>query len=153
MATHSSVLAWSIPGMAEPDGLLSRVAQSRTRLKRLSSSSSSSSPRREILMIMAFLPSPSIEHNLPFFKAQHPTSNFDSDDYLNFDKLFQGADSLNSPSTLHTFLQQLWMKWKEKYLCWQRQRVGCVLLHTILRGSPTVTTCTCLWRAYSLAET
>ena len=107
MATHSSVLAWSIPGMAEPDGLLSRVAQSRTRLKRLSSSSSSSSPRREILMIMAFLPSPSIEHNLPFFKAQHPTSNFDSDDYLNFDKLFQGADSLNSPSTLHTFLQQL----------------------------------------------
>ena len=36
-------------------------------------------------MIMAFLPSPSIEHNLPFFKAQHPTSNFDSDDYLNFD--------------------------------------------------------------------
>ena len=37
MATHSSVLAWRIPGMAEPGG-----AQSRTRLKRLSSSSSSS---------------------------------------------------------------------------------------------------------------
>ena len=37
MATHSSVLAWRIPGTAEPGGLLSRVAQSRTRLKRFSS--------------------------------------------------------------------------------------------------------------------
>ena len=34
MATHSSVLAWRIPGMVEPGGL------SRTRLKQLSSSSS-----------------------------------------------------------------------------------------------------------------
>ena len=41
MATHSSVLAWRIPGMAEPGGLLSMGSQSRTRLKRLSSSSSS----------------------------------------------------------------------------------------------------------------
>ena len=38
MATHSSVLAWRIPGTVEPGGLLSYgVAQSRTRLKRLSS--------------------------------------------------------------------------------------------------------------------
>ena len=43
MATHSSVLAWRIPGTAEPGGLPSvGLAQSRTRLKRLSSSSSSS---------------------------------------------------------------------------------------------------------------
>ena len=35
MATHSSVLAWRIPGTGEPGGLLSR-----TRLKQLSSSSS-----------------------------------------------------------------------------------------------------------------
>ena len=41
MATHSSVLAWRIPGTAEPGGLLYGVAQSRTRLKRLSSSGSS----------------------------------------------------------------------------------------------------------------
>ena len=43
MANHSAVLAWRIPGMTEPGGLLSMVygvAQSRTRLKRLSSSSS-----------------------------------------------------------------------------------------------------------------
>ena len=40
MATHSSVLAWRIPGTGEPGGLPSRVAQSRTLLKRLSSSSS-----------------------------------------------------------------------------------------------------------------
>ena len=41
MATHSSVLAWRIPGTGEPGGLLSMGshAQSRTRLKRLSSSS------------------------------------------------------------------------------------------------------------------
>jgi len=40
MATHSSVLAWRIPGTGEPGGLPSMVSQSRTRLKRLSSSSS-----------------------------------------------------------------------------------------------------------------
>ena len=40
MATHSSVLAWRIPGMGEPGGLpFYGVAQSRTRLKWLSSSS------------------------------------------------------------------------------------------------------------------
>ena len=33
MATHSSVLAWRIPGMGEPGGLPSMVTQSRTRLK------------------------------------------------------------------------------------------------------------------------
>ena len=37
MATHSSILAWRIPEMAEPGGLaVCGVAQSRTRLKRLS---------------------------------------------------------------------------------------------------------------------
>ena len=40
MATHSSVLAWRIPGMGEPGGLPSMGSHSRTRLKRLSSSSS-----------------------------------------------------------------------------------------------------------------
>ena len=43
MATYSSVLAWRIPGTGEPGGLaVYGVAQSWTRLKRLSSSSSSS---------------------------------------------------------------------------------------------------------------
>ena len=40
MATHSSILAWRIPGTGEPGGLPSMGSQSRTRLKRLSSSSS-----------------------------------------------------------------------------------------------------------------
>ena len=39
MATHSSVLAWRIPGMGSLVGCHLWVAQSRTRLKRLSSSS------------------------------------------------------------------------------------------------------------------
>ena len=39
MATHSSVLAWRIPGTGEPGGLPSVGSQSRTLLKRLSSSS------------------------------------------------------------------------------------------------------------------
>ena len=41
MATHSSVRAWRSPGTGEPGGLPSVGSQSRTRLKRLSSSSSS----------------------------------------------------------------------------------------------------------------
>ena len=40
MATHSSVLGWRIPGTGEPRGLPSMGSQSRTWLKRLSSSSS-----------------------------------------------------------------------------------------------------------------
>ena len=39
MATHSSVLAWRIPGTGEPGGLPPMGSQSQTRLKRLSSSS------------------------------------------------------------------------------------------------------------------
>ena len=35
MATHSSVLAWKIPGMGEPGGLPSLGLQSRTQLKQL----------------------------------------------------------------------------------------------------------------------
>ena len=39
MATHSSILAWRIPGTEEPSGAaVYGVAQSQTRLKRLSSS-------------------------------------------------------------------------------------------------------------------
>ena len=50
MAAHSSILAWRIPGTEEPGGLPSRgVAQSRTRLKRLSSSSSRGKHRQNTL--------------------------------------------------------------------------------------------------------
>ena len=52
MATHSSVLAWRIPGTGEPRGLLSLGSQSRTRLKRLSSSSSSSMPSSFALVFL-----------------------------------------------------------------------------------------------------
>ena len=43
MATYSTVLAWIIPGMGEPGGLLSTGSHSQTRQKQLSSSNSSSS--------------------------------------------------------------------------------------------------------------
>ena len=43
MTTHSSVLAWRIPGTGETGGLPSMGSQSQTRLKQLSSSSSSGS--------------------------------------------------------------------------------------------------------------
>ena len=47
MATHSSVLAWRIPGTGEAWwAAVYGVAQSRTRLKRLSSSSSSIGKRK-----------------------------------------------------------------------------------------------------------
>ena len=36
MAAHSRILAWRIPWAEEPGGLQSRVAKSRTELKRLS---------------------------------------------------------------------------------------------------------------------
>ena len=50
MATHSSILAWRIPGTGEPGGLPSMgVSQSQTRLKQLSSSSS------EYLVLLLFL--------------------------------------------------------------------------------------------------
>ena len=39
MATHSSVLAWRIPGMEKPGGLPSIGSQSQTRMKQLSSNS------------------------------------------------------------------------------------------------------------------
>ena len=50
MATHSSVLAWRIPGMEEPGGLPSMGSQSRTRLKRLSSSSSKHAEHHLLLL-------------------------------------------------------------------------------------------------------
>ena len=50
MATHSNVLAWRIPRMGHPGGLLSMgVAQSQTRLKRLNSSSSATLPVHPLL--------------------------------------------------------------------------------------------------------
>ena len=48
MATHSSVLAWKIPGTGEPVAAVYGVTHSRTQLKRLSSSSSR--------LVIAFLP-------------------------------------------------------------------------------------------------
>ena len=53
MATHSSVLAWRIPGTGEPWwAAVYGVAQTRTRLKQISSSSSSSSSSMIYIIIL-----------------------------------------------------------------------------------------------------
>ena len=62
MATHSNVLAWRIPGTAGPGGLPSMRSQSRTRLKRLSSSSSIPS---SLVAVSIYIPSNSARV-LPF---------------------------------------------------------------------------------------
>ena len=60
MATHSSVLPWRIPGTGEPGGLpIYGVAQSRTRLKQLSSSSSSWSVER-VSQVVLVVKKPSV---------------------------------------------------------------------------------------------
>ena len=58
LATHSSVLAWRIPGTEEPGGLPSMRSHSQTRLKRLGSSSSSVYLGR-VLLSQFIPPSPS----------------------------------------------------------------------------------------------
>ena len=54
MAPHSRTLAWRIPWMEEPGRLQSMGSQSRTRLKRLSSSSSRNKPPRGSWVYTAF---------------------------------------------------------------------------------------------------
>ena len=62
MATHSSVLAWRIPGTGEPGGAaVYGVAQSRTQLKRLSSSSSSRQLLSWKLQSLATLSFPAVD--------------------------------------------------------------------------------------------
>ena len=48
MAPHSSILVWKIPWMVEPGGLPSMGLQSRTQLKRLSSSSKRSCDCKDV---------------------------------------------------------------------------------------------------------
>ena len=74
MATHSSVLAWRIPGMGEPmrenahrRAAVYGVAQNWTRLKQLSSSSSSMSVRS--------LPCLSLKIQLPIFESTQKMEN------------------------------------------------------------------------------
>ena len=62
MATHSSVLAWRIPGTEEPGGLPSVGSHSRTRLKRLSRSSSM---MFECLLIISLYLVPKLHHRGP----------------------------------------------------------------------------------------
>ena len=54
MATHSSVIAWRIPGTGEPGGLPSMGSQSRTRQKRLSSSSRVCLPLFQLFKLCQF---------------------------------------------------------------------------------------------------
>ena len=68
MATHSSVLAWRIPGTGEPGGLPSLGSHSRTQLKQLSSSSSS--PRTLKCLLQHHSMKASILQHSAFFMVQ-----------------------------------------------------------------------------------
>ena len=68
MATHSSVLAWRIPGTGEPGGLPSLGSHSRTQLKQLSSSSSS--PRTLKCLLQHHSMKASILQHSAFFMDQ-----------------------------------------------------------------------------------
>ena len=93
MATHSSILAWRIPGRVEPVGLpVYGVAQSRARLKRLSSSSS---PIQSVCLIVSQNPhkSTNISYTLANELYQQPqladlSSQFSSVQSLNCVWLF-----------------------------------------------------------------
>ena len=75
MATHSSVLAWRIPGTGEPGGLPSVGSQSRIRLKWLSSSSRFTKNWAERTEISLVPPAPTTcIDSLPLNK--HPTSEW-----------------------------------------------------------------------------
>ena len=55
MATHSSVVTWRIPGTEEPGDAVYGVAQSRTRLKRLSSSSTSLTAKKILFRLLSWI--------------------------------------------------------------------------------------------------
>ena len=54
MATHSSIVAWRIPGTEEPVGLPSVGSQSQIQLKQLSSSSSIMQKQFGVLLLLVF---------------------------------------------------------------------------------------------------
>ena len=67
MATHSSALAWRIPGMGEPGGLPSMGSQSRTRQKRLSNSSTEIPDHKIVFHIYVLSYLYLHKHELPFY--------------------------------------------------------------------------------------
>ena len=72
MATHSSVLAWRIPGTRSLVGCRLWVTQSRTRLKQLSSRSSSSSSVYMLYIVACICQSQTLDLSLtPFFIGYH----------------------------------------------------------------------------------
>ena len=78
MATHSSVLTWRIPGTGEPGwAAVYGVAQSRTRLKRLSRSSSKLTIMKWTNDFKRFLQETKLrsEDNTPIMPAQVSNKN------------------------------------------------------------------------------
>ena len=83
MATHSSILAWRIPGTGEP-GAVCGVAQSRTQLTWLSSSRSSvcmSMPLSQFIPSSLPLLGPQV-HSLPLCLRSYPANRFISTVFL-----------------------------------------------------------------------
>ena len=74
MATHSSVLAWRIPGMGSLVGCRLWVEQSRTQLKRLSSSSKINKLKKVLLTLYIIIVYTDIYKQRHYFANKGPSS-------------------------------------------------------------------------------
>ena len=98
MATHSSVLAWRIPGTGACWAAVCRVTQSRTRLKRLSSSSINS--KRSISS------QPYVERGASCFELKFLAQSFLAS--------MKGYDSkgVNSKVLANSVQNPTWLEWR-----------------------------------------
>ena len=112
MATHSSILAWRLPGTEEPGGLPSMgLHRVKTRLKRLSSSSSSSSNT-----MFATVENNEVQFTIyghcPYFLANNSISTFQSklsytaEEWITVGKLRFLSDDVNVLIRFISFLSQ-----------------------------------------------
>ena len=102
IATHSSVLAWKIPGTEEPGGLLSMGSHSWTQLKRLSSSSGS------IICSAMFKCMNCMKIRVVLSKMQSVKEILEIEEYIQVMSLFQFKIMLSTPPW-NVFYKKYWL--------------------------------------------
>ena len=100
MATHSSVLAWKIPGTEEPSGLLSMGSHSWTQLKWLSSSSIICSTMFKCMNCMKI--------RVVLSKMQSAKEILEIDEYIKVMSLLQFKIMLSTPPW-NVFYKKYWL--------------------------------------------